>query len=117
MKIIGDRMKALRKSVKHTQGELAKIIGTNISSVNRYDNNQAEAPYKILLAYADYFDVSLDYIYGRTDKPQGRVYDFVPKVENSKEMKAFIDMCFDPESPMSDKLKDTLLKMMTGGEK
>ena len=85
-----------------------------MSSVNRHENNQA--PYRVLVAYADYFDVSLDYIFGRTDKPQGRNYDFKPKVENSGKMKYFIDMCFDPDSPMSGKLKDTLLKMMTGGD-
>jgi len=30
-------------------------------------------------------------------------------------MKMFIDMCFDPNSPMSGKLKDTLLQMMKAG--
>lgn len=86
-----------------------------MSSVNRYENNQAEAPYRVLLAYADYFDVSLDYIFGRTDKTQGKIYNFMPKVEDSKEMKFFIDMCFDPNSLMSGKLKETLLQMMTNG--
>jgi len=71
---------------------------------------------KVLIWYADYFDVSLDYIFGRTDKPQGKLYDFQPKIEDNEEMKLFIEMCFDPNSPMSGKLKDTLLKMMSGGD-
>ncbi|MEG2174980.1 MAG: hypothetical protein RR135_05810 [Oscillospiraceae bacterium] len=30
------------------------------------------APAELLVRYADDFDVSLDYIFGRTDKPQGK---------------------------------------------
>jgi hypothetical protein len=56
----------------------------------------------------------MDYIFCRTDKPQGKLYDFKPKIENNDEMRQFIEMCFDPDSPMSGKLKDTLLQMMKG---
>ena len=114
MNIIGERLKSLRKGIMLSQKDFAAKIGTNQSSVNRYENCQAEAPYKTLLAYADYFDVSLDYIYGRTDQPQGKLYDFKPKIEDNDDMRLFIEMCFDPNSPMSGKLKDTLLQMMKG---
>jgi len=117
MKIFGTRIKALRKGTKLSQKNFAAEIGISPSAVNRYENCQAEAPYEVLVAYADYFDVSLDYLLGRADKPQGKLYDFIPKVQDNKEMKAFIDMCFDPDSPMSEKLKETLLKMMMGSGK
>ena len=29
-------------------------------------------------------------------------------------MRRFIEMCFDPQSPMNEKLKETLLRMMEG---
>ena len=115
MSIVGDRLKVLRESIRLSQKELASKLGISQSGVNRYENNQSEASYKTLLLYADYFDVSLDYIYGRTDKPQGRLYDFKPKIEDNEDMRLFIEMCFDPKSPMSGKLKDTLLQMMKGG--
>jgi len=70
-----------------------------------------------LFWYADYFDVSMDYIFGRTDQPQGRLYDFKPRIEDNDDMRLFIEMCFDPNSPMSGKLKDTLLLMMKGSGK
>jgi len=117
MKIVADRMKALRKGTMLSQKELAEKVGLTQSGINRYENNQAEASYKTMLAYADLFDVSLDYLYGRTDKPEGKLYDFKPKIEDNEDMKRFIDMCFDPNSPMSGKLKDTLLQMMKGGDK
>ena len=114
MKIVGARIKGLREGVRLSQKQMGEKLGITQSAVNRYENNQSEAAYKTLLAYSEYFDVSLDYIYGRTDKPQGLVYDFKPKVDNN-DMRLFIEMCFDPNSPMSGKLKDTLLQMMKGG--
>ena len=116
MEIVGQRLRSLREGVRLSQNKIAKLIGTAQSTVNRYESGSGEAPYKTLLWYAEYFDVSLDYIFGRTDQPQGKLYDFIPKIENNDEMKLFIEMCFDPNSPMSGKLKDTLLQMMKGGE-
>jgi len=114
MKIVGTRVKGLREGIRLSQKEMGAKLGITQSAVNRYENNQSEAAYKTLLAYADYFDVSLDYIYGRTAQPQGMLYDFKPKIEDD-DMRLFIEMCFDPNFPMSGKLKDTLLQMMKGG--
>jgi transcriptional regulator with XRE-family HTH domain len=115
MCIVANRLKTLRKSLKFSQSILSGKLGISQSAVNRYENNQSEASYKMLLAYADYFDVSLDYIFGRTDHPEGRLYEFKPKIDDNDAMQQFIEMCFDPNSPMSGKLKDTLLQMMKGG--
>lgn len=115
MQDVGIRLKLLREGVKLSQAKIGDMIGLKQSSINRYENGQAEAPYRVLLWYADYFDVSMDYIFGRTDKPQGVLYECKPKVEN-EELRQFIEMCFDPASPMNEKLKDTLYKMM-GGDK
>ena len=112
MNIVGKRIKGLRESIRLSQKELSVKLGISQSAVNRYENNQSEASYKTLLKYADYFDVSLDYLYGRTDQPQGKLYDFKPKCEDDGDMRDFIEMCFDPNTPMSGKLKDMLLKMM-----
>lgn len=112
---VGVRLRTLRESVKLSQTKIAGMMELKQSSINRYENGQAEAPYRVLLWYADYFDVSLDYIFGRTDKPQGKLYDYKPKVENEG-LKQFIEMCFDPESPMNEKLKETLLRIVTEGK-
>ena len=117
MTIVGARIKGLRESIRLSQKELGAKLGITQSAVNRYENNQSEASYKTLLSYADYFDVSLDYIYGRTEQPQGKLYDFKPKFEEDEDLRDFIEMCFDPNTPMSGKLKDMLLQMMKGGGK
>jgi len=116
LKIIGERLRTLREGVMMSQEKIAKLAGTGQTSIGRYENDVGNPPFTILLWYADYFDVSLDYIFGRTAQPQGKLYDFKPKIEDNEDMRLFIEMCFDPNSPMSGKLKDTLLKMMKGGE-
>lgn len=112
MEIIGERLRALRNGVKLSQVKLANLIGTTQACMNRYETGLSSPPLKILLWYADYFDVSLDYIFGRTDKPQGKLYEYRPKItEDSEEMRRFIEMCFDPDSPMNERLKQTLIDM------
>ena len=116
MTIIGERLRGLRQGVMLSQTKVARLSGATQSSINRYENNVANPTIKVLLWYADYFDVSLDYILGRTEKPEGKLYKYMPKIENNEEMRMFVEMCFDPNSPMSAKLKNTLLQMMNGGD-
>ena len=112
--IIAERLRTLREGVRMSQAQIASLVGTTSTSIGRYENQIGMPPHKTLLWYADYFDVSMDYIYGRTDKPQGMNYEFVPKViEDSAEMRQFIDMCFDPKSPMNDRLRRTLIEMVS----
>ncbi|MCD8331430.1 MAG: helix-turn-helix domain-containing protein [Oscillospiraceae bacterium] len=92
------------------------MIGSTQSSINRYENGQATPTVELLRKYADYFDVSMDYIFARCDEPQGKLYQAKPPVENNSELAKFVETCFDPdpESPMHDKLKATLIEMVTG---
>ena len=116
MKIVGERLRGLREGVGMSQAKIGKMIGTTQSSINRYETDIGDPPFSALLWYADYFDVSMDYIFGRTEKPQGKLYDFKPKINDDENVRKFIEMCFDPTSPMSEKLKETLLQMMVGGD-
>lgn len=122
MEIVGQRLRALRESVGLSQNKLAGMIGVRQSSINRYENGQSVPSVQTFRWYADYFDVSLDYIFGRTDKPQGKLYNYEPqfirdKTENNQELRQFVEMCFDPKSPMNEKLKQTLMKMLEEGKK
>lgn len=117
MQEIANRLKGLRESVNLSQAKLAALMGATQASVNRYENGQTTPPLKILLWYADFFDVSMDYIFARTEQPEGRLYEHKPKVieaitQDNKELRQFVDMCFDPASPVSVKLRDMLTKML-----
>jgi transcriptional regulator, XRE family len=117
MQEVARRLKSLRESVGLSQAKLAALMGATQASVNRYENGQSSPPLKILRWYADFFDVSLDYIFARTEQPEGKLYEHKPKVveaitQDNKELRQFVDMCFDPTSPVSEKLRETLTKLL-----
>ena len=62
------RLKKLRKMRKISQLKLALDLNMNQNSISRYENLEREADYETLIAFADYFNVSLDYLLGRTDE-------------------------------------------------
>ena len=117
MQEVAQRLKSLRESVGLSQAKLAALMGATQASVNRYENGQSSPPLKILRWYADFFDVSLDYIFARTEQPEEKLYEHKPKVveaitKDNKELRQFVDMCFDPASPVSEKLRETLTKLL-----
>jgi len=79
MHILAERIKTLREGVKMSQAQVAALVGTTSTSISRYENQIGLPPHNTLLWYANYFDVSMDYIYGRTDKPKGELYEFNQK--------------------------------------
>ena len=114
---LGKRLRELRHSTMMSQDKFAKVIGSSQSAINRYENDQSEPSCDIFLKYADYFNVSLDYLYGRTDRPEGMSYQFKPKFDTDNEQfRQFIDMCFDPQSPLNGKLKQALFDLLKEGE-
>ncbi len=64
------RLKELRKSRGITQLKLAMDLNMNQNSISRYESGAREADYQTLILFADYFDVSLDYLLERTDNPK-----------------------------------------------
>ena len=121
MEATSKRMFDLRTKINITQARLAKELGISQPAINRYENNNAAVPDNVLLKYADFFDVSADYILGRCDDPQGKKYGYQPefltnKLANSDEWKEFVEMCFAPGSPINSRLKEMLIQM-AGGEK
>lgn len=112
--IVAARLKNLREGSHLSQAKLAaKFKGVDQTSVFRYENGLTFPPFNVLMQYADFFDVSLDYIFGRTENPQGKLYQYNPKIiEDNKEMREFIEMCFDEKSPFNSRLKEAMLKLL-----
>ena len=64
------RLKLLRKQKNISQLKLAMDFGMNQNSISRYENMEREADYATLILFADYFNVSIDYLLERTDNPK-----------------------------------------------
>lgn len=63
------RLRELRKQRGVSQLKLAMDLNMNQNSISRYETGEREADYRTLIAFADYFHVSLDYLLERTDDP------------------------------------------------
>ena len=110
---VSEQLKTLRLNARKSQKQIAELLGTTQQSVFRYESGLTFPNETTLLWYADYFNVSLDYIFGRTDKPQGKVYNNTPKsLQEDGHYADFIEMCFDPNSPANTKLKEMLKHLL-----
>ena len=67
MASLSDRLKELRKSNNLTQTELGKILGVGKTTISMYENNNSTPNDEIKLKIAEYFNVSVDYLLGKTD--------------------------------------------------
>lgn len=61
-----EKLKQLRKEKGLTQEELALAISKNRSTIAGYETERKEPDHETLRKLADYFDVSIDYLLGRT---------------------------------------------------
>lgn len=61
------RLKELRKERNLSQLKLAMDLDMNQNSISRYETMEREADYETLIKFANYFDVSIDYLLGRTN--------------------------------------------------
>jgi len=85
----GERIAELRESRKWTQEELAALLGIKRAALSHYEKNRREPDFEILNKLADIFQVSTDYLVGRTDHQQVSLSDeirnFTDKLELSDE--------------------------------
>ena len=62
-----DRLKTLGTSRGLTLEQLAKKLGCSKSSVNMYERGEREPSFEMLEAIADFFNVDIDYLLGKSD--------------------------------------------------
>jgi len=67
--IFSNRLITLRTVNNVMAKDLASIIGISKQAISQYEKQLSTPSADILIAIADYFGVSLDYLTGRTDEP------------------------------------------------
>lgn len=63
----GNRLKELRKEQNITQSNLAKILNVTQDSISLWEKNKRVPDTQYIVQLADYFNVSADYLLGRSD--------------------------------------------------
>lgn len=69
MSVFSEKLKALKTQQQVRQKDIAAAIGVSLRAYQYYETDTKEPTMSNLIALADYFDVSLDYLVGRTDNP------------------------------------------------
>ena len=72
---IGESLKRFRRDFSLKQGEVAEKIGMLQQGYYKYESDRVTVPAEIILKIADAYDVSTDYLLGRSDTPKN------PKVD------------------------------------
>lgn len=64
---IGERLKNLRMNKKVTQKQIADYLGIAPNNYQNFEYGQINPSYENLIKLADYFNVSTDYLLGRSE--------------------------------------------------
>lgn len=64
--MLTQRLMKLRKEKKKTQDDVATFLGISRPAYGNYENGKREPDLETLTKLADYFDVSMDYLIGRS---------------------------------------------------
>lgn len=81
------RLLELRKSRKLTQSELAHKLDLTQQAYARYENCQRQPDFDTLIRIANYFNVSIDYLLGRTEDRQNKpIYNVLSSKKEENEL-------------------------------
>lgn len=69
--IRGDRLRVAREKKGYSQRELGRILGLGVNQINRYEKEGNDPTAAILAAIAQELNVTIDYLLGLSDIPQG----------------------------------------------
>ncbi|HEY4543895.1 MAG TPA: helix-turn-helix transcriptional regulator [Tissierellaceae bacterium] len=86
--IFNKRLRSLREQHKISQKDFAEILGVSNVVLSRYENGERKPDYDMLIKIAEHFDVSVDYLLGKSNSVQ---------LSDEEEFQNFIE---DPELEM-----------------
>lgn len=65
--MLGEKIKELRIEENLSQKQLAEKLNVTQAAVSKYESNAKHPSYEVLVAIADFFDTTTDYLLGRED--------------------------------------------------
>lgn len=107
--MIGIKIKELRELHKKTQDDLAKFLGVAPQTIYKYEKGINEPDLKTINKIAEYFNVTTDYLLGRTDNPSEKKYKHLDNTLIGR-VSTKIEKMDDDELELLDKLVDKLMK-------
>ncbi|RWZ59859.1 XRE family transcriptional regulator [Halobacillus fulvus] len=93
---IGKRIKQLRDKHNLSQKRFSEAIGVSNVQLSRYESGTRQPDYDTLQKIADYFEVSIDYLFGRTSalKNDSGEFDSIKEINRLLEKYEIDDLAF-----------------------
>lgn len=66
--MLGQRIKIIREENQLSQIDFAKLFNVSNTTVSQWESGKRQPDYTALIKIADYFNVSVDYLLGRTNQ-------------------------------------------------
>lgn len=63
------RIRSLREDRDLTQTKIAKYLGMSQTGYSKYETGENDLPTEVLIKLADFYGVSVDYLFNRTNNP------------------------------------------------
>lgn len=109
-----NRIKQLRTAMGIKQTELCKLLGVTQGSLSGWETGRYEPDIPALVKMSEIFDVSLDYLLGRTDKPaEVQSVDTLHYTPKQQELLTAMEGL----TPEQRGLVEQLIRQMSGGDK
>lgn len=89
----GLRLKQLREQAGYSQEDLAKLLNTSRSRIGMYEQGRRQPDFEMQEAIADLFNVSIDYLFGRSEQDILKELEAIPS--SADEIKEFMDFYAD----------------------
>lgn len=67
------RIRDLREDHDLTQKQMGEILSCSQRVYSNYERGDIDVPTPVLIRLADYYDVSVDYLLGRTERPETNI--------------------------------------------
>ena len=64
------RLRDMREDRDMTQAQIAELLGTAREQYNKYELGRQEIPFHHVITLAEFYNVTIDYLAGLTDKPK-----------------------------------------------
>ncbi len=64
------RIRDIREDNDLTQKQISEILNCDQSLYSKYERGEREIPLVLVIKLADYYNTSIDYLVGRSDKPE-----------------------------------------------
>lgn len=80
--MLTDRLKTLREQKGLTRKEVSEAVGLESSTYGKYEKGQRQPSYQILLALAEFYNVSVDYLTGYSPSSKAVSQEHLTNVNN-----------------------------------